>query len=87
MRGLWPLLSPGGTRVALKGSSALTELAEDEAGLRRLGMESARVLSFGEGVVDPPTVVVEVRVGQSRPGRRTSGPKGSRRRRRPGRQR
>jgi len=59
-RWTFPLLVDGGTVVALKGSSAAQELAEAELRLRRLGMTEARLGRYGQGLVDPPTVTIEL---------------------------
>jgi 16S rRNA (guanine527-N7)-methyltransferase len=77
-RWTFPLLTPGGTLVALKGSSAADELAADEPALRRLGMVSAQVQRYGAEVLDPPTTTVELTVGETE--RRKSSAKGRRRR-------
>lgn len=87
-RWTFPLLTEGGTLVALKGSRAQDELAEDEAALRRLGMVSASVQTYGAALLQVPTVTVEAVVGsrtqRSRTGGRTSrGPRPTARRRRP----
>jgi 16S rRNA (guanine527-N7)-methyltransferase len=62
-----PLLRPGGSLIALKGARAQEELdgAADE--LRRLGAVDWRVESCGRGLVDPPTTVVRVVLGDRRP--------------------
>ncbi|HET8600880.1 MAG TPA: 16S rRNA (guanine(527)-N(7))-methyltransferase RsmG [Segeticoccus sp.] len=64
-----PLLRPHGQMLAIKGSSARTELAEDAAELRRLGAVATGVLEVGAPEVDPPTTVVRVRLGD-RPAKR-----------------
>ena len=53
-----PLLSPGGRLVALKGSSAATEIADADEVRARVGMGPLSVIECGVGVVDPPTIVV-----------------------------
>ncbi len=53
-----PLIRPGGYLVALKGESAHEELARDGAELQASGLVDARVLTVGEGVVEPATTVV-----------------------------
>lgn len=53
-----PLTRPGGSLVALKGSSAEQELTETTNALRRAGMTRARVEQFGGGVLEQPTTVV-----------------------------
>jgi 16S rRNA (guanine527-N7)-methyltransferase len=65
-RWTFPLLAAGGVLVAMKGSSAHTELAEDEAALRRLGMVDARVTEHGLGVLESPVLTVDLVVGESK---------------------
>jgi 16S rRNA (guanine527-N7)-methyltransferase len=55
-----PLLRPGGSLIALKGSQASAELAAAAADLRRLGAVAWEVVTCGLGLVDPPTTVVRV---------------------------
>jgi 16S rRNA (guanine527-N7)-methyltransferase len=62
-RWTFPLLSEGGTLVALKGSQAAEELAAEERVLRRLGMRESRLGSYGEVVLDVPTVTIELTIG------------------------
>jgi 16S rRNA (guanine527-N7)-methyltransferase len=57
-----PLLAPAGELLAVKGASAAEELEAARATLARWKVEEARVLQVGEGVVDPPTTVVRVRL-------------------------
>jgi len=61
-----PLVRPGGVVLAMKGSSAVEELAGAAKELRRLGAGAGEVLEVGGDVVDPPTVLVRVEVGGSR---------------------
>jgi 16S rRNA (guanine527-N7)-methyltransferase len=61
-----PLLRPGGVLLALKGSSAAVEVAEQRAEVERYGATAIEVLSLGVGVVDPPTTVVRVGKGRAR---------------------
>lgn len=58
-----PLLLPGGSMLALKGSSVAEEMEADRAVLRRLGAVDEAIESFGGGVVDPETIVLRVVVG------------------------
>jgi 16S rRNA (guanine527-N7)-methyltransferase len=59
-----PLAHPGGLVLALKGSAAVTEVAEVEPQRTRLGVADLAIRTYGVGVVDPPTtVVVAARVG------------------------
>lgn len=55
-----PLVEPGGSLVAMKGSSAEREIAAASRTLRRLGGRSARVELCGGDILDPPTTVVVV---------------------------
>jgi len=55
-----PLARIGGRMLALKGSSAADEIAEHQAAVTRLGGGPAAVIHCGEGLIDPPTIVVEV---------------------------
>lgn len=56
-----PLLRPGGAMLVLKGASAPDEIARDEAAVAALGGGGARIHTCGDGVVDPPSTVVEIR--------------------------
>lgn len=56
-----PLLSPGGTLLALKGQSAAEEVSLASATLERLGVVEVDIVECGLGVVDPPTIVVRAR--------------------------
>ena len=58
-----PLLRPGGSMLALKGSSVAEELESDRAVLRRLGAVDEVIERFGSGVVDPETTVLRVVLG------------------------
>jgi 16S rRNA (guanine527-N7)-methyltransferase len=58
-----PLLSTGGRLLALKGDSAVDEVAEAADTLARMGAVSSTVREFGHGIVQPPTRVVVVEVG------------------------
>ncbi|MDI2130484.1 16S rRNA (guanine(527)-N(7))-methyltransferase RsmG [Yinghuangia seranimata] len=62
-----PLLRSGGEMLALKGDSAAAELQESEADLRKLGAVEWDVVQVGEGIVDPLTTVVRVRIGEVQP--------------------
>jgi 16S rRNA (guanine527-N7)-methyltransferase len=59
----FPLLRDGGTLVALKGSRVVEELTAEEAALRRLGMTSSAIRTYGQDVLDVPTVTLELTVG------------------------
>ncbi|MFE0187066.1 16S rRNA (guanine(527)-N(7))-methyltransferase RsmG [Streptomyces sp. NPDC059008] len=60
-----PLLRPYGEMLALKGDAAEEELKGARAALSKLGVVETSVVQVGEGVVDPPTTVVRVEVGES----------------------
>jgi 16S rRNA (guanine527-N7)-methyltransferase len=55
-----PLLADGGLLVAIKGSTALSEVARDGAVVHALGGRAVRVRDCGDGIVDPLTRVVIV---------------------------
>ena len=63
-----PLMSPGGTLVAMKGRSAAAELAADRPALMRLGLVDAVVREYGGDVLDEPVLTIEL---QFVPTRRT----------------
>jgi 16S rRNA (guanine527-N7)-methyltransferase len=56
-----PLLQPGGQLLALKGRTAAAELAAAADTLSHT-WATARVTTYGEDVLDPPTTVIEVTV-------------------------
>ena len=56
-----PLLSPGGTLVAMKGRSAAEELEQDGPALKRLGLTSGRVTEHGGDVLEEPVLTVDLR--------------------------
>ncbi|MDI5964342.1 16S rRNA (guanine(527)-N(7))-methyltransferase RsmG [Streptomyces sp. SL13] len=60
-----PLLRPHGEMLALKGDTAEEELKAARAALGRLGAVDSCVVQAGVGLVDPPSTVVRVRVGES----------------------
>jgi 16S rRNA (guanine527-N7)-methyltransferase len=62
-----PLVRQGGALVAMKGASAVDEVAAAGTALRRHGAGAVEVLTLGGGVIDPPTTVV--RVEATRPSR------------------
>ncbi len=70
-----PLLSPGGTLVAMKGRSAEQELAEDRPGLDRLGLEDATVTEHGLAVLDEAVLTVDLRFTAAGTRRRPGRPK------------
>lgn len=64
-----PLLLPGGSLLAIKGSSVADELEADRAVLRRLGAVDEVIESFGTGILAQETIVLRVVLGD-RPARR-----------------
>ncbi|MDH6226058.1 MULTISPECIES: 16S rRNA (guanine(527)-N(7))-methyltransferase RsmG [Streptomyces] len=60
-----PLLRPYGEMLALKGDTAEEELTAAASALNKLGAVETDVLQVGEGVVDPLSTVVQVKVGES----------------------
>ncbi|MDT0307040.1 16S rRNA (guanine(527)-N(7))-methyltransferase RsmG [Streptomyces sp. DSM 44917] len=60
-----PLLRPYGEMLAIKGDTAEQELRGARAALGKLGVVGSSVLHVGAGVVDPPSTVVRVEVGES----------------------
>jgi 16S rRNA (guanine527-N7)-methyltransferase len=60
-----PLLRPHGEMLALKGDTAEEELKAARAALDRLGAVETSVVQAGVGLVDPPSTVIRVRVGES----------------------
>lgn len=60
-----PLLRPHGEMLALKGDTAEEELKAARAALDRLGAVETSVVQAGVGLVDPPSTVVRVLVGES----------------------
>ncbi|MET9967012.1 16S rRNA (guanine(527)-N(7))-methyltransferase RsmG [Streptomyces sp. NPDC006356] len=60
-----PLLRPYGEMLALKGDAAEEELKSASTALSKLGAVETSILHVGDGVVDPPSTVVRVEVGES----------------------
>ncbi len=60
-----PLVRPGGSMWAMKGATVETELAAALPLLQRAGADSAVVATYGEGVLQEPARVVQVRVRSS----------------------
>jgi 16S rRNA (guanine527-N7)-methyltransferase len=58
-----PLVLPGGSLLAIKGSSVIEEVEADRAVLRRLGAIDETIESFGNGIVDQETTVLRVVLG------------------------
>ncbi|MGK5679913.1 16S rRNA (guanine(527)-N(7))-methyltransferase RsmG [Actinoplanes sp. URMC 104] len=61
-----PLARVGGRLLALKGATAAEEAAEHRDAVAALGGSDPALRLCGEGLIDPPTTVIEV-VVQSRP--------------------
>ncbi|MEU5551565.1 16S rRNA (guanine(527)-N(7))-methyltransferase RsmG [Micromonospora sp. NPDC047793] len=55
-----PLAAPGGRLIALKGASAADEIAEHAEAVHRLGGGEPVLRRCGEGVITPPTTVVDI---------------------------
>lgn len=60
VRWSFPLLRPGGSLLALKGTGAEDELAEHQQFLSRMRVEVRGVIECGAELVDPPTRVVHL---------------------------
>ncbi|MDN0199319.1 16S rRNA (guanine(527)-N(7))-methyltransferase RsmG [Streptomyces sp. S.PNR 29] len=60
-----PLLRPYGEMLALKGDAAEEELKSAATALSKLGAVETSILHVGAGIVDPPSTVVRVEVGES----------------------
>ncbi len=60
-----PLLRPHGEMLALKGDTAEEELVAARAALDRLGAVESAVVQAGAGLVEPPSTVVRVVVGEN----------------------
>jgi len=58
-----PLLLPGGSLLAIKGSSVSEEVETDRPILRRLGAIDEVIESFGSGILDQETTVLRVVMG------------------------
>jgi 16S rRNA (guanine527-N7)-methyltransferase len=63
-----PLVHIGGRLLALKGESAESEIATHRDAVIRLGGTAPALRRCGDGLIDPPTLVVEV--GRARAGQR-----------------
>lgn len=84
-----PLLSPGGSLLALKGARAEQELATNHAALLRMGVVDASIEILGEELAEPTTILrltIGAAVDRRRFAQRSSTSAGSARRRadRPG---
>ncbi len=78
-RWTFPLLEQDGVLVALKGEQAAQELADERAVLERMGMVDATIHTYGDGLLEVPTVTMELRV---RPVERAASQRRARRSRR-----
>ncbi len=58
-----PLLKPQGSLVAMKGSSAPTEITDAQAAITEFHLDSVEIVTCGAGVVEPETTVVVARRG------------------------
>lgn len=58
-----PLVRAGGAMLAMKGSSARDELADAAGTLRDWGVVSTEVRELGIDLINPPTTVIRVQVG------------------------
>lgn len=68
-----PLLSPGGSLLALKGGRAADEMREHHTALLRLGATEVAVETYGEGVVEEPSTILRVTIGEAVDRRRFRG--------------
>ena len=59
-----PLLEPRGTLLALKGSRARDELDQARTALTRLGVVDASVREFGVDLLEAPTTLITVTIGE-----------------------
>jgi 16S rRNA (guanine527-N7)-methyltransferase len=55
-----PLARTGGRLLALKGATAADEVAEHRAAVVRLGGSDPVLRTCGQGLIDPPTTIVEI---------------------------
>jgi 16S rRNA (guanine527-N7)-methyltransferase len=62
-----PLAAEGGRVLALKGESAAEEVAAHRQAVRAAGGGPPLIRLCGEGVIDPPTTVVEIERMRRRP--------------------
>ena len=75
-RWTFPLLEQDGVLVALKGEQAAQELADERRVLERMGMVDAAIRTYGSGLLEVPTVTMELTV---RPVERRGSARGKRR--------
>lgn len=65
-----PLLEPGGELLAIKGRSAVDEVARTATAVRKAGGRSTQVVELAAELLDDPVTVVRVRVSEGRTSRR-----------------
>ena len=58
-----PLLHGQGELIAIKGRSAVEEIAKATKAIRKLGGRETEVLTVGESILAEPTTVVRIKVG------------------------
>ena len=56
-----PLVATGGRLLAMKGGSAAEEIQEHRSAVMRAGGGEPTLRRCGDGLIDPPTTVVEIR--------------------------
>ena len=59
-----PLLEPGGSVLAIKGSQAAQELDRSRSALARLGVVRASVEQVGAGLLPDPTTLLRLTIGK-----------------------
>jgi 16S rRNA (guanine527-N7)-methyltransferase len=62
LRMLTPLVVPGGTILALKGSKASEEITESKPLIKKLKLASFEIVTAGDNVLNEPTTIVRVRL-------------------------
>ncbi|MDF2145104.1 16S rRNA (guanine(527)-N(7))-methyltransferase RsmG [Knoellia sp. p5-6-4] len=67
-RWTFPMLETDGVLVALKGDQAAQELAEEREVLAKLGMVHADIRTYGAGLLEVPTVTMELTIGANTQG-------------------
>ncbi|KHL10506.1 UNVERIFIED_CONTAM: 16S rRNA methyltransferase [Mumia flava] len=55
-----PLVRPGGSMWAIKGASVSDEVPAARSAIRRSGGTNVRVTTYGEGIVETPTTVLQI---------------------------
>jgi 16S rRNA (guanine527-N7)-methyltransferase len=77
-RWTFPLLADEGVLVALKGVQAEQELEAERSRLSRMGMVDGRIKTYGAGLLEIPTVTMELTVRQTERGPRGRRARGAR---------